>query len=155
MGTLKKSTPHKSQTKIIPDASDGTRPYVHEKIAEDSRVDEFPDDSGVGKLSLDIFQTAEEIVVVAPIAGVAQDDLSIAVTDEVLTIKGSRTFSFKAESTDYFTQECFWGDFSRSIILPESVDTSKVKASFKNGILTVRIPKVEKVKTRMIVIKKD
>ena len=79
---------------------------------------------------------------VAPVAGVTLDDISINITDDILTVSGNRNFQFKAEEADYFTQECFWGKFSRSIILPEGIDASRVSASFKNGILTVRIPKV-------------
>lgn len=105
-----------------------------------------------GQLSLDVFQTADEIIVVAPVAGVKKQDLNVAITDEVLTIKGKRNFSFKISKEDYFTQECFWGNFSRSVILPESIDTAKVKATFHDGILIVKIPKVERIKTRTIEI---
>jgi HSP20 family protein len=94
-------------------------------------------------------------VIVAPVAGVKSEDLAINITDEVLTIRGCRDFEFSADKNDYFTQECFWGSFSRSIILPESIDASRVKASFKNGILTLRIPKIEKVKTRMVRITEE
>lgn len=152
MALLKKSTPHKSETRIVPDEKDGTVPFVAEEISE---IVEEQAGSEEGQLSVDVFQTADHIVVVAPVAGVGSSDLSITVTDEVLTIKGRRRFHFKVEPADYFTQECFWGNFSRSIILPESVDTGKVTASFKNGILTMRIPKVEKIKTRMIKIKEE
>lgn len=158
MGVFKKSTPRKSETKVIPDEKDGTIPYVEQQsIAADRGL--FEDDAGEkkeeGQLAVDVFQTADEIVVVAPVAGVKPSDLSINITDEVLTIKGARNFQFKAQGSDYFTQECFWGSFSRSIILPESVDVSNVNASFRNGILTVRIPKVEKIRTRMIKIQEE
>lgn len=109
-----------------------------------------------GELSLDVFQTADEIIVVAPVAGVKKENLRVSVNhiakDYVLTIKGERKFEFKTETDDYFNKECFWGNFSRSIILPESVDISKVRATFKDGILIVRIPKVEKIKTRIVEI---
>lgn len=144
MGILKKSTPRKSETKVIPDEKDGTLPYRDAIITDE-----------IGQLALDVFQTADEIVVVAPIAGVLADDLSMSITDEVLMIQGRRNVQFKIPESDYFTKECFWGNFSRSIILPESVDTSRVSASFKNGILTVRIPKVEKIRTRVVKIKEE
>jgi HSP20 family protein len=149
MAVFKKSTPRKSETKVIPDEKDGTLPYI-EKEGEDELIKKEE-----GQLAVDVFQTADEIVVIAPVAGVKPSDLFIDITDEVLTIKGARNFQFKAVSNDYFTQECFWGSFSRSIILPESVDAGSVKASFKNGILTVRIPKVEKIRTRMIKIQEE
>lgn len=153
MAILKRSTPRRSETKIVPDTKDGLRPYIEEE--PESKISESTGtagDSETGQLALDVFQTADEIVIVAPIAGVKPHDLAITVTDEVLTIKGQRNMQFKASDGDYFTQECFWGSFSRAIILPESVDTARVSASFKNGILTVRVPKVEKIRTRMVKI---
>lgn len=158
MGILKKSTPRKSETKVVPDNKDGLKPFLAEEQSAQPVVQEQLSSSpsgSEGQLALDVFQTADEIVVVAPIAGVKMSDLVINITDDVLTIKGSRDLQFNVEQSDYFTQECFWGNFSRSIILPESVDASRVSASFKDGILTVRIPKVEKIRTRMIKIKEE
>lgn len=152
MAILRKSTPQKTETKIVPDSHDGTLPYV-KKADPEHEIE--PIEGEEGQLAIDVFQTTEEIVVVAPVAGVKLDDLLITVTDEVLTIKGKRHFQFNADQGDYFTQECFWGNFSRSIVLPESVDAVRIKASFKDGILTLRIPKVEKIKTRMIKIKEE
>lgn len=158
MGVLKKSTPRKSETKIIPDEKDGTLPFIEQKAESGFKDPSFSEEEG--QLSVDVFQTADEIVVVAPVAGVKIDDLALAVNrtddnDEVLTIRGKRNLQFKVENSDYVTQECFWGNFSRSIILPEAVDASKVAASFKNGVLTVRIPKVEKIRTRMVKIREE
>ncbi len=155
MAIFKKSTPRKSETKVIPDEKDGTLPYVETASSPELFEEESVEKKEEGQLAVDVFQTSEEIVVVAPVAGVKPSDLAINITDEVLTIKGARNFQFKAASNDYFTQECFWGSFSRSIILPESVDASNVSASFKNGILTVRIPKVERIRTRMVKIKEE
>ena len=158
MGVLKKSTPRKSETKIIPDERDGTLPFIEKKQKRSVRQEELPqslEQEPEGQLALDVFQTADEIVVVAPVAGVKLDDLAISITDEVLTIKGRRNLNFKVETADYFTQECFWGGFSRSIILPESVDAGNVSASFKNGVLTLRIPKIEKIRTRTVRIKEE
>ena len=106
-----------------------------------------------GQLALDVYQTSDEIVVLAPIAGVKMPDLDVAVTDDVLTIKGKRNLEIKVPEEDFFTQECFWGDFSRSIVLPASVDTTKVKATFKNAVLKISIPKVEKTRTKIVRIK--
>ncbi|MBI5413262.1 Hsp20/alpha crystallin family protein [Candidatus Peregrinibacteria bacterium] len=153
MGVLKRSTPRKSETKIIPDNKDGTLPYV-EKCADECCGDACVCEED-GQLSVDVFQTAEYIVIVAPVAGVKPDDFSINVTDDVLTIKGKRDLKFAVDASDYFTQECFWGNFSRSVILPEAVDVSRVNASFNNGVLTVRIPKIEKIRTRTIKIKEE
>lgn len=182
MGVLRKSTPRKSETKIIPDEKDEIFDFAlrapsgasdfGESAAGQRRLGaqasevgswgERPSDAELnqqeGQLAVDVFQTADEIMVIAPVAGVARDDISISVTDDqdkILTIRGQRHLQLKVEPADYFTQECFWGPFSRSIILPDSVDPSSVKASFKNGILTVRVPKVEKIKTRVVKIKEE
>lgn len=161
MGILKKSTPRKSETKVVPDNKEGLVPFVDDDLAVRT-IEEAQEQSisPEGQLAVDVFQTADAFVIVAPIAGVKFSDLAITVSltddkDEVLTIKGQRSFQFDVDAGDYFTQECFWGGFSRSIILPESVDTSKVSASFKDGVLAVRVPKVEKMRTRMIRIKEE
>lgn len=154
MGVLKKSTPRKSETKVIPDENDGAAAYTT-RADDNSFTNETEIAEESGQLALDVFQTATEIVIIAAIAGVMLDDLAIHITDEILTISGKRKFQFKVEPSDYFTQECFWGNFSRSVILPESVDTSRVRASFKNGILTIRIPKVEKIRMRVVEIREE
>lgn len=106
-----------------------------------------------GQLAVDIYQTDKEIVILAPIAGISPDDIEISVTDEVLTIKGSRHLERKIEEEDYFAKECFWGAFSRSIILPESADLSKISAAFEKGLLEIRIPRGEKIRTKVVRIK--
>lgn len=138
----------KSETKVVPDSSDSVASFISQ-----APVSEEPQEEG--QLNVDVFQTADEIVIVAPVAGVRPSDLSITITDEVLTIKGKRNFQFNVESTDYFTQECFWGNFARSVILPDAVDASGVKASFKDGVLAVSIPKIERIKTRMVKIMEE
>ena len=110
-------------------------------------------DKEEGQLSLDIYQNKDEIIVVAPIAGIEQKDIQISVTDEVLLIRGKRKFPLEEVLDECFSKECFWGDFSRSIVLPENVDTSNIDANFHNAVLTLRIPKIEKVKTKIINIK--
>ena len=146
----------KESKKIIPDSEEL---FIHEAPFGEENMDvgDFPasGDGDDGQLTCDVFQTPSEIVVVAPVAGVKKEDLDIDVTDDVLTIRGRRHLDFAVEEGDYYTKECFWGNFTRSVILPESVDTARIKASFSNGILTVRIPKVEKVRSRKIQIKEE
>lgn len=152
MAVFRKSSPRKTETKIVPDAQDGTLPYVEFAAGEHTTEGDNAADGEPGQLAADVFQTADEIVVVAPVAGVFASDLAISITDGVLEIKGRRSFQFSVSPQDYFTQECFWGNFSRSIILPDVVDAGRVNASFKNGVLVIRVPKVEKIKTRMVKI---
>lgn len=113
------------------------------------------DDAAEGQLALDVYQTPTEIVVVAPIAGVKLSDINVGLTEDVLTIKGKRYLEFNIPDEDYLTQECFWGDFSRSIVLPASVDSSKISASFKDAVLKISIPRIESSKSRVIRIKSE
>ncbi|MFN3301440.1 MAG: Hsp20/alpha crystallin family protein [Patescibacteria group bacterium] len=95
-----------------------------------------------GKLSLDIYQKGEEIIVKSALAGVKPEDLEITIDKDILTIKGKRERedSEKLEEIKYFHQECFWGHFSRTVILPAEVKIEEVKATLKNGILTINLP---------------
>jgi len=108
-----------------------------------------------GQLAIDAYQTSDEIVVKAPIAGVKPEDLDVAITDEMITVKGERKGEEILQKDNYFCQECYWGSFSRSYVLPIAVDADKAEASLKNGILTVRIPKLEKTKTRTVKVKTE
>ncbi len=109
-----------------------------------------PRQESEGQLTIDVFQTEDEIVIQSTIAGVSDKDLDISVTNDMVTIKGSRTPEQRIKPSDYYYQELYWGPFSRSIILPVDVDADSAKASMKNGILTIRLPKLDKVKTKRI-----
>lgn len=108
-----------------------------------------------GQLAVDVFQTEDNIVLKAPIAGVKPEDLEISITDEVITLKGERKESEEVQRENYLAQECYWGVFSRSYVLPVPVTSDKAQASLKNGILTITIPKQEKVKAKKIEIKTE
>lgn len=107
-----------------------------------------------GELSLDVYEEAGNIVVQAPLAGVALEDLDINFSQGVLTIKGDRKVSNELKEDKYYIKECFWGKFSRSILLPDDIDSAKIKAHLKNGILTVVLPKLELPNNVSIEIKK-
>ena len=119
------------------------------------RIQEQKNENTDGQLALDIYQTPTHIVIVAPIAGVKMNDIDVSITEDVLTIKGKRYLEFDIPEEDYFTQECFWGDFSRSIVLPASVDPTKINAGFKDAVLKITIPKVERIKTKVVRIKAE
>ena len=108
-----------------------------------------------GQLALDIYQTPRHIVIVAPIAGVKLDDITVTVTEDVLTIKGKRRLEFDIPEEDYYTQECFWGNFSRSVVLPAAVDSTKINAGFKDCVLKITIPKTAATKTKVVRIKSE
>lgn len=94
-----------------------------------------------GQLSVDVYQTEDSLVVRSTIAGVKHEDLEITLNDDVITIRGKRFQEHEVPKEDYFYQECYWGGFSRSIVLPMEVKSAAAKASLKNGVLTVVLPK--------------
>lgn len=103
--------------------------------------------SQTGQIAVDIYEFENYYIIRAPIAGVKLSDIDIEVDDKVLTISGTRAPADTIPADQYYLQECFWGDFQRSITLPISIDPKKVKATFsKDSILKVIVPKEEKVK---------
>ena len=103
-----------------------------------------------GQLSIDVFQDDHNIYILAPIAGVKAGDVDVSITDEVVTIQGQRRSGHEISSEKHFTQECYWGPFSRSYVLPIAVDSELAKASLKDGLLRIEIPKDARVKTKVI-----
>ena len=97
-----------------------------------------------GQLTVDVFQSGNEVIVQATIGGVDSNDIDISIAKDMVTIKGHRQRVEKVKQSDYFHQELYWGSFSRSIILPEDIDVDKAKASIKNGLLTLRLPVLKK-----------
>ncbi len=103
-----------------------------------------------GQLAVDVYQTSSFICIQAPVAGTDPKDIDINVENEMLTIKGERKEPNGSENRKYLKEECYWGPFIRQIALPEETDASRVKASFENGVLTVKLPRIKKVKKKKI-----
>ncbi len=97
-----------------------------------------------GQLLLDVFQDKKNIYIKSTIAGVRPQDLEISLNNDMLTIRGTRAHEHEVDQNDYFYQECYWGSFSRSIILPMEVKSDKISAVLKNGVLTITLPKLER-----------
>lgn len=108
-----------------------------------------------GQLAVDVYQTPSSIVIKSPIAGVEPEDLDVAVNRDVVTIRGKRRQRETIAQQDYLFQECYWGSFSRSIILPTEVQVDKVSAEMKNGVLTVTLPKAKGNSPRVIRVKES
>lgn len=106
-----------------------------------------------GQLAVDVYQTKENVVIKAPIAGVTPDKIDIEVAEDVVTIRGERVEEKEVDREHYYVQECYWGSFSRSVILPTSTIAEKAAASLKDGVLTVTIPKVAQDKVKKIKVK--
>lgn len=101
---------------------------------------------------VDIIERDNEVIVKAEVPGVAKEDLDVSVTDNSVTIKGSTSHEEKEEKGDYYRSEIRRGSFSRTVALPSSVDSDKAKATFKDGILELIIPKVEKSRRKSVTI---
>lgn len=93
-----------------------------------------------GQLSVDVFRDREDLVVRSTVAGVKPEDVDISMHGDLLTIRGKRRSEREVEEHQWFYRECYWGSFSRTIVLPYEVQTDRAKASLKNGVLEVRIP---------------
>ena len=106
-----------------------------------------------GQLTIDVYQTPTDVVIKSTVAGVDPEDIDISISNDMVTIRGSRQKDDEVKTEDYYYQECYWGAFSRSVILPVDIEADKAEASFKNGVLTIRLPKVERVKTKKIKVK--
>ena len=106
-----------------------------------------------GQLAVDVYETDGEVVIQSAIAGIKAEDLDISVENDIVAIRGKREKSFEKSARNYFYQECYWGYFSREIILPAEVDPSRANAAMKDGVLTIRIPKIEREKKRKIIVK--
>ncbi len=108
-----------------------------------------------GELAIDVYQTPDELVIEAPIAGVNPDDIDINITNDSVTIKGKRNRLHETKERDYLYQECFWGKFSKHIVLPQEIDAENSEAIFKNGILKIVLPKINRKKTKKLKVKSE
>ncbi|NUM25796.1 MAG: Hsp20/alpha crystallin family protein [Candidatus Buchananbacteria bacterium] len=126
-----------------------------EVVNFDNSSDWFEDETE-GQLLLDVYQDQKNIYIKSAIAGVKAEDLRISLNNDMLTIRGERRSEVvNDEAVDYFYQECYWGSFSRSIILPVEVKTDKISATLKNGVLTITLPKTQRRTTIPIEVSQD
>ena len=109
----------------------------------------------VGELAVDVFQTPEEIVIKTMVAGVHPDDLDISITRDMVTIKGSREATHEVSEENFFFKELYWGTFSRTVLLPQEIEVEESDASVKNGLLTIRLPKINKSKQQKLKVKSN
>lgn len=106
-----------------------------------------------GQLNIDMYQTKDNVIIKSTIAGVKPEDIDITVANDMVTIKGARRKEENIVGDDYFYQECYWGNFSRSVIIPVDIESESIEADLKDGILTVIIPKAAKAKTKKVKVK--
>ena len=110
-------------------------------------------EDGEGQLTIDVYQTDNDIVIKSTIAGVKPEDLDVSINNDMITIHGERRRDEEVMEENYYYQECYWGGFSRSVILPVDVLPDKIEASMKNGILTIRMPKADNTRSKKIQVR--
>lgn len=119
------------------DASNGSAPAstTNEEWDEEEAVP--------GQLAVDVYETKEKLVVKARTAGVNKHDLDVSISDNTLSIRGTLSAGNEEDVVNYFVQECYWGEFSRSIALPLPVKEDEIEAVLKDGVLTISFTKVK------------
>lgn len=118
-------------------------------VTEESWEEEEP---MPGQLAVDVYETDEKLVVKARTAGVNKSDLDVSISDGILTISGTLSSGDDSDATQWHMQECYWGEFSRTIALPVAVKEDEVEAVLKDGVLTISFTKVKQEQARKIEI---
>ncbi len=126
-------------------ATDQTGPIAAEEEWEE-------DDQVPGQLAVDVFETKEKLIVKARTAGVNKQDLDVSISDNTLSIRGTLSAGNEEQAENYFVQECYWGEFSRSITLPVPVKEEEIEAVLKDGVLTISFTKVKQDTVKKIQI---
>ena len=99
-----------------------------------------------GELTVDVYSTGKEIVIQSAVAGVKPEDINVSAENDMIIIKGKRNDPSEDKEKNYFFRECYWGKFSKKIIVPDEIDSSRIDAVIKSGVLTVRVPLIIKEK---------
>lgn len=105
------------------------------------------------ELAVDVYQTSSEIIIQTMVAGVKPDDLDLTIARNMITIKGKRDDNRTIDEEDYFTKELYWGAFSRTILLPQEVEPEEAEAIEKQGLLTIKLQKIDKEKKTTLKVK--
>jgi HSP20 family protein len=134
----------------LPAATTRAKPR-HVTLDED--MEEVDPDLEEGELSVDVYQTANEIIIEAMVAGVKPEDLHLSITRDMVTIKGRRDGNTQVTHDDYFYKELYWGTFTRTILLPHEVEIEEAEAVEKHGLLIIRLPKVDKARQTKLKVK--
>ncbi|MCW9054372.1 MAG: Hsp20/alpha crystallin family protein [Candidatus Pacebacteria bacterium] len=106
-----------------------------------------------GQLSVDVYQTADQIIIKAIVAGVRPDHLDVSITRDMVTIKGKREEAKEVTEENYFYKELYWGSFARTILLPQEIEPESAEANEKHGVLTIKLPKIDKDRETKLKVK--
>ena len=118
-----------------------------------SHIEDEEPEMEEGELSVDVYQTATEIIIEAMVAGVKPEDLHLSITRDMVTIKGRRDGNTQISHDDYFYKELYWGSFTRTILLPHEVEIEEAEAVEKHGLLIIRLPKLDKARQTKLKVK--
>jgi HSP20 family protein len=136
---------------------EGPKEITPNEINWDEETPMMEDDTSFqsqdAQLTVDVYQTNDDIIIKTMVAGVAPDDLDISITRDMITIKGHRDELTDIMDDDYFYRELYWGGFSRSILLPAEIEVEEAEAIQRHGLLTVRLPKIDKDKQTKLRVK--
>lgn len=121
-------------------------------MPQDDDMQVEPEDEFPGQLAVDVYETEDRLVVKARTAGVDKDDLDVSISEGILTISGTLSSGDDSEASNWHIQECYWGEFSRTLALPVAVKEDESKASLKDGVLTISFPKVQQEQAKKIQI---
>jgi len=127
--------------------------YSEEEEWEDEELSAGTTDPQDGELPVDMYQTDDEIIIRAIVAGVDPSDLEISITRDMVTVRGTREEYQEARDDGYFHRELFWGSFSRTLLLPEEVAIDESEANEKHGMLEIRLPKLDKHRSTQLRVK--
>ena len=142
MNRLRMDSPEPAETRIEPQVAQ-----------QEESHDWMEEDNEEGQLTVDVFNTPNEIVIKAIVAGVKPDDLDISITRDMVTVRGKREEQKEVEGEDYFYRELYWGAFSRTILLPQEIEVEDANAQEKHGLLVIRLPKIDKEKQTKLKVK--
>ncbi|HZJ42036.1 MAG TPA: Hsp20/alpha crystallin family protein [Patescibacteria group bacterium] len=115
----------------------------------------WPSSEEEGELAVDLCENKDELILQAVIGGVEISELDISITNDMITVRGERKRESKDKIEKVYYNECFWGPFSRSLILPQEINADKAKATIKNGLLTIELPKLMKTKRKTLKIEEE
>lgn len=122
-----------------------------EPAANQQQQEEWDEEEAVpGQLAVDVYETKERLVVKARTAGVNKADLDVSIADNTLSIRGTLSAGNEEDVENYFVQECYWGEFSRSIALPVAVKEDEIEAVLKDGVLTISFTKLKQDSVKKI-----
>lgn len=130
--------------------SDVVEDYSQPEAQEED--EHWTDQAQEGQLTVDVYQKEGSIIIKSAIAGVGPDDVEVNINNDIVTIRGKRQPPDDVKNADYYHQELYWGNFSRTVILPVEIDIERANASMKNGILTINLPKRQESKHRKLKI---